>query len=104
MNSKLNQILFFSVHSNRSDHRPQPKPRLSLVKTTTEKDSSGPLQHTNGSIVQRIKPYFEQSTLPPQQEPNVNKLHRQSLSIPYTYQIRNSTKSTCLDDIIPSKV
>ncbi len=88
---------------NRSDSRPQPKPRLSLVKTTsTETESLTP--QVNSSIVQRIKPFFEQSSiiLPP--ESKTIRQQRQPVSIPYTYQTEKTTKATCLDDVIPSTV
>jgi len=87
---------------NRNDSRPQPKPRLSLVKTTsTETESLTP--QVNSSIVQRIKPFFEQQSIISSQEPKFIK-QRQPVSIPYTYQTGNPTKATCLDDIISSKV
>lgn len=90
---------------NRSDNRiPQPKPRLSLVKTVNPEIDSFTSQ-TNGSIVQRIKPFFEQSsTILPQEPKTIKQQQRQPVSIPYTYQTGKATKATCLDDIIPSTV
>jgi hypothetical protein len=95
---------YFVFYFNRNDyHKPQPKPRLSLVKTAyIDRESIVP--QINGSIVQRIKPFFEQSSIISPQEPKHVKQQRQPVSIPYTYQIGNVTKSTCLDDVIPSKV
>ncbi len=87
---------------NRNDHKPQPKPRLSLVKTTN-KDLESITSQVNSSIVQRIKPFFEQQSIISSQEPKFIK-QRQPVSIPYTYQTGNPTKATCLDDIISSKV
>ncbi|CAF2346479.1 unnamed protein product [Rotaria sp. Silwood2] len=86
----------------RNDHKPQPKPRLSLVKTT-DNDTDVTKSQINGNLVQRIKPFFEQSSTISSQEPKVIKQERQSVSIPYTYQKENNTKATCLDDIISSK-
>ncbi|CAF4001100.1 unnamed protein product, partial [Rotaria magnacalcarata] len=82
----------------RNDLRPQPKPRLSLVKPS-DNNIDITKSEINGSLVQRFKPVFEQ----PSQESNVIKQHRQSITIPYTYKKGSSTKATCLDDIISSK-
>ena len=88
----------------RNDSRPQPKPRLSLAKTTRVEDDCF-IPRGNGSIVQRIKPVFEQSTIASPQEPKpIRQQQQQSISIPYTYQTGKLNKATCLDDIIPSKV
>ncbi|CAF0898004.1 unnamed protein product [Adineta steineri] len=100
-------IMMTAVEPNRNEHKPQPKPRLSLVKTTNKDIESIPSQ-VNGNIVQRIKPVFEQSLVIPSQESKPIKQQqqqqqRQPVSIPYTYQTGNTTKATCLDDIIPSK-
>jgi hypothetical protein len=96
-------IVLFSFVFNRNDSRPQPKPRLSLVKTASAETEYFTPQ-VNGSIVQRIKPFFEQPPIIPPHEPKSIKQQRQPISIPYTYQIGKSTKATCLDDIIPPKV
>ena len=96
-------FLFFSF-LNRNPHIPQPKPRLSLVKTP-DNDTNITRSQTNGSLVQRIKPFFEQqSSIISSKEPKFNKQQRQSVSIPYTYQKSNCKKATCLDDIVSSQV
>ncbi len=76
---------------------------MSLVKPTY-KDAESIKPQVNGSIVQRIKPFFEQPSIISPQEPKYIKQQRQHVSIPYTYQTGNVTKATCLDDIISSKV
>jgi hypothetical protein len=94
---------FCFVIFNRNDIRPQPKPRLSLVKPPN-KDTEFIRSQSNGNIVQRIKPFFEQPSIIPAQELKIVKQQRQPISIPYTYQTESATKVTCLDDIISTKV
>ncbi|CAF0935422.1 unnamed protein product [Rotaria sp. Silwood1] len=86
----------------RNDRKPQPKPRLSLVKPT-DNDIDVTKSQLNGNLIQRIKPFFEQSPTIVSPEPKSIKQQRQSVSIPYTYQKGSTTKATCLDDIISSK-
>lgn len=99
------KTFFFSFVYNRNDNRPQPKPRLSLVKTPNPETDSLTSQ-INNSIVQRIKPFFEQSPpiLPQESKISKQQQQRQPISIPITYQTGKSSKATCLDDIISSTV
>ncbi|CAF4879543.1 unnamed protein product, partial [Rotaria socialis] len=90
--------MMITTEITRNNLRPQPKPRLSLAKPS-DKDIDITKSEINGSLVQRFKPFFEQTS----QESNVIKQHRQSITIPYTYKKGSSTKATCLDDIISSK-
>lgn len=92
---------------DRNNIRPQPKPRQSLVRPASKETEPLPipLQSTNGSIVQRIKPFFEQRSSPLVQETKpLKQQQRQPISIPYSYDVGRASKVTCLDDIISSNV
>lgn len=104
---------FFFIRNN---FRPQPKPRSSLVRNVNKEVESLPISssHVNGSIVQRIKPFFEQtssSSLSPPPTATVQETkslkqqyQRQLISIPHTNDVKRISKATCLDDLISSNV
>lgn len=101
----MRHFFFHFVILNRNNIRPQPKPRSSLVRTVTKE--AEPSQ-VNGTIVQRIKPFFEQtSSQPPSkiaQETKPFQQQRQPVSIPQTDDTKRISKATCLDDLISSNV
>ncbi|CAF1444108.1 unnamed protein product, partial [Adineta ricciae] len=91
-----------TIEPARHDIKPQPKPRLSLIKTPV-RESEFVAPTVNGSLVQRIKPFFEQSPVVSSQEPKPVKQQRPPVAIPHSYQTGHSSKVTCLDDIIEPK-
>ena len=92
--------------SSRNDTKPQPKPRMSLVKPTRKLSDSLISPCDSISLVQRIKPFFESSSSnPTQHEPKPSRQQRPpAVSIPYTYQTGAACKVTCLDDVLASHV
>ena len=117
--------MIYVLYHCRPELKPQPKPRLSLVKSTSRdfevtKPPSPPLPPPPSSkylspsycaspppfvqpsnLVQLIKPFFEKSS----QEVAGPKTIRQFASVPQTYQSGvSATKVTCLDDLISAKV